>query len=119
MSNVSLLQQIQRNSFSVFFFGRKMSEMLNLPVESGEKWIVNLIRNARLDAKIDAKTVSFLKHSPCKSVNRDYKKTDILVLCFSFPLLSELGCDGNAAAICLPASHRTDQGHVFPNERAD
>jgi hypothetical protein len=34
-----------------------MSEMLNLPQESGEKWIVNLIRNARLDAKIDAKTV--------------------------------------------------------------
>ena len=34
-----------------------MSEMLNLEKDSGEKWIANLIRSARLDAKIDIKSV--------------------------------------------------------------
>jgi len=37
-----------------------MSEMLNLEKDSGEKWIANLIRSARLDAKIDIKNVSCL-----------------------------------------------------------
>ncbi|KAI9018467.1 eIF3 subunit 6 N terminal domain-containing protein [Hyaloraphidium curvatum] len=46
----------------------KMSEMLNLPRESGEKWIVNLIRNARLDAKIDAKTNSVVMGLQSQSV---------------------------------------------------
>jgi len=35
-----------------------MSEMLNLEKDSGEKWIANLIRSARLDAKIDIKSVN-------------------------------------------------------------
>ncbi|KAI9357048.1 eukaryotic translation initiation factor 3, subunit 6 [Zopfochytrium polystomum] len=34
-----------------------LSEKLNLDETEGEKWIVNLIRNARMDAKIDAETV--------------------------------------------------------------
>jgi len=38
-------------------FYSKMSEMLNLEKDSGEKWIANLIRSARLDAKIDIKSV--------------------------------------------------------------
>ncbi|KAI8851172.1 eIF3 subunit 6 N terminal domain-containing protein [Chytridium lagenaria] len=33
-----------------------LSEKLNLDEEEGEKWIVNLIRGARMDAKIDAET---------------------------------------------------------------
>ena len=33
---------------------RGLSQKLNLPEEEGERWIVNLIRNARLDAKIDS-----------------------------------------------------------------
>lgn len=32
-----------------------LAEKLNMTPEDGEKWIVNLIRNARLDAKIDSK----------------------------------------------------------------
>ncbi|VDO96702.1 unnamed protein product [Soboliphyme baturini] len=34
---------------------RNIAEKLNMTPEESEKWIVNLIRNARLDAKIDAK----------------------------------------------------------------
>lgn len=34
-----------------------LSTKLNLDEVEGEEWIVNLIRNARMDAKIDAKTV--------------------------------------------------------------
>ncbi|TPX35092.1 hypothetical protein SmJEL517_g02522 [Synchytrium microbalum] len=33
-----------------------LAERLNMDVDEAEKWVVNLIRNARMDAKIDAKT---------------------------------------------------------------
>lgn len=35
-----------------------LAEKLNMSSEDAEKWIVNLIRNARLDAKIDSQLVS-------------------------------------------------------------
>ena len=34
-----------------------LAEKLNMTSDDAEKWIVNLIRNARLDAKIDSKLV--------------------------------------------------------------
>lgn len=34
-----------------------MSQRLNLTQEEGEKWIVNLIRDTRVDAKIDFEEV--------------------------------------------------------------
>lgn len=46
----------------------KMSELLNLEQETGEKWIANLIRNARLDAKIDVKTNTVIMGSPNQSI---------------------------------------------------
>ena len=35
-----------------------LADKLNMTPEDAERWIVNLIRNARLDAKIDSKLVS-------------------------------------------------------------
>lgn len=46
----------------------KMSEMLNLEQETGEKWIANLIRNARLDAKIDIKSNTVIMGSQDQSI---------------------------------------------------
>ena len=34
-----------------------LAEKLNMEADKAEEWIVNLIRNARLDAKIDSKEV--------------------------------------------------------------
>jgi len=34
-----------------------LASKLNMSPEDAERWIVNLIRNARLDAKIDSKLV--------------------------------------------------------------
>ena len=34
-----------------------LATKLNMSPDSAERWIVNLIRNAKLDAKIDAKEV--------------------------------------------------------------
>ena len=39
---------------------RMLAEKLNMTEEEAERWIVNLIRNARLDAKIDSKLVSII-----------------------------------------------------------
>lgn len=36
-----------------------MSQRLNLSQEEGEKWIVNLIRDTRVDAKIDFEEVGW------------------------------------------------------------
>lgn len=44
------------------FISSMLAEKLNMTPEEAERWIVNLIRNARLDAKIDSKLVRvFLK----------------------------------------------------------
>lgn len=40
--------------FSIFC--RVLAEKLNLNYEEAERWIVNLIRTSKLDAKIDSKT---------------------------------------------------------------
>ena len=42
---------------AVFFIYSMLAEKLNMTPEEAERWIVNLIRNARLDAKIDSKLV--------------------------------------------------------------
>ena len=39
----------------VFFLCRMLAQKLNMNPDEAECWIVNLIRNARLDAKIDSK----------------------------------------------------------------
>ena len=40
-----------------------LAEKLNMTPEEAERWIVNLIRNARLDAKIDSKLVRSFKNN--------------------------------------------------------
>lgn len=39
-----------------------LADKLNMSAEDAEKWIVNLIRNARLDAKIDSQLVSIISY---------------------------------------------------------
>ena len=38
-----------------------LADKLNMSSDDAEKWIVNLIRNARLDAKIDSQLVSNIR----------------------------------------------------------
>ncbi|KAJ3300512.1 Eukaryotic translation initiation factor 3 subunit E [Borealophlyctis nickersoniae] len=47
-----------------------LSEKLNMDEVEGEKWIVNLIRNARMDAKIDAKTNTVVMGTQYQSVHQ-------------------------------------------------
>lgn len=45
---------------------RMLAEKLNMTADAAERWIVNLINNAKLDAKIDSKagTVVMAQNSP-------------------------------------------------------
>lgn len=43
--------------FAIYY--SMLADKLNMSSEDAEKWIVNLIRNARLDAKIDSQLVSY------------------------------------------------------------
>lgn len=43
-----------------------LATKLNMSSDDAEKWIVNLIRNAKLDAKIDAKEVSIKFYRSCR-----------------------------------------------------
>ena len=45
-----------------------LADKLNMTPEDAERWIVNLIRNARLDAKIDSKLVSLQCYMFGKSI---------------------------------------------------
>ena len=45
----------------MFYFGSMLADKLNMSSDDAEKWIVNLIRNARLDAKIDSQLVSNIR----------------------------------------------------------
>lgn len=45
-----------------------LAEKLNMEQETAERWIVNLIRNARLDAKIDSKSNLVVMGSQSPSV---------------------------------------------------
>jgi len=45
-----------------------LAEKLNMDQESAERWIVNLIRNARLDAKIDSKANTVIMGSQYPSI---------------------------------------------------
>ncbi|KAI8587958.1 eIF3 subunit 6 N terminal domain-containing protein [Geranomyces variabilis] len=49
---------------------KDVSAKLNLNAEDGEKWIVNLIRNARMDAKIDSKTNTVIMGTQQNSISQ-------------------------------------------------
>ncbi|KAG0932303.1 hypothetical protein G6F32_011417 [Rhizopus arrhizus] len=47
---------------------KEMSQRLNLSEEEGEKWIVNLIRDTRVDAKIDFEENTVIMNTPVTSI---------------------------------------------------
>ncbi|RUP51363.1 eIF3 subunit 6 N terminal domain-containing protein, partial [Jimgerdemannia flammicorona] len=47
---------------------RELSQTLNLNQEEGEKWIVNLIRDTRVDAKIDFEENTVIMNTPITSI---------------------------------------------------
>ena len=69
---------------AVFFIYSMLAEKLNMTPEEAERWIVNLIRNARLDAKIDSKLVRYLFvwyiAGSCKGFKVAYLKINSLKL---------------------------------------
>lgn len=59
-----------------------LADKLNMSPEEAERWIVNLIRNARLDAKIDSKLVR-----RCKAA---FHKVQSCAMCDVYPSSSFL-----------------------------
>ena len=51
----------RQTSFSTICVSSMLAEKLNMTPEEAEKWIVNMIRNSPLDAKIDSKLVSLIE----------------------------------------------------------
>lgn len=56
------------NRLTVSSFPRDLSARLGLNQDEGEKWIVNLIRDTRVDAKIDYKEGTVIMNHPPQSV---------------------------------------------------
>lgn len=52
----SIREILFRHLISLLSFSM-LADKLNMTPEEAERWIVNLIRNARLDAKLDSKLV--------------------------------------------------------------
>lgn len=56
-----------------------LAEKLNMNPDEAECWIVNLIRNARLDAKIDSKLAHFvMRTQPMSPYQQILEKVDSL-----------------------------------------
>lgn len=54
-----------------------LAEKLNMTPEEAERWIVNLIRNARLDAKIDSKLVCLRPVNIHSTFAMEFMHTDV------------------------------------------
>ena len=85
----------------MIFIPSMLATKLNMTPEEAEKWIVNLIRNVRLDARIDAKQVpSFIAIS------------DIYTILF---LCEGSCCDEHPATVDIPACHRQNKVRGISN----
>ena len=58
----------QTKNQSLTCLSRDLSTRLGLSQDEGEKWIVNLIRDTRVDAKIDYKEGTVIMNHPPQSV---------------------------------------------------
>lgn len=56
-------------------FRRDLSARLGLNQDEGEKWIVNLIRDTRMDGKLDYKEGTVLMNHPANSVYQQVRST--------------------------------------------
>ena len=69
-----------------------LAEKLNMTPEEAERWIVNLIRNARLDAKIDSKLVKTIsKYRDDLLVNMQFSGSDVNTFIFCFRVMLSWG----------------------------
>lgn len=59
---------MKATTHSLTLQSRDLSTRLGLNQEEGEKWIVNLIRDTRVDAKIDYKAGTVIMNHPPQSV---------------------------------------------------
>jgi translation initiation factor 3 subunit E len=90
-----------------------LGEKLNMDAESAERWIVNLIRNARLDAKIDSKNNTVIMGSQYPSVyQRVIEKTKGLT--FRSQLLANNLTKATTAA--TPATAAAGSGPRFVDD---
>jgi hypothetical protein len=58
-----------------------LANNLNMSRDDAERWIVNLIRNAKLDAKIDAKEVSGCGLFPTGGALSDVNVAEYYIAC--------------------------------------
>lgn len=125
--------------FPLCSFLSMLADKLNMTPEEAERWIVNLIRNARLDAKIDSKLVRIYMHEPtlgmmsfkCPNISPYLsQKTEasakailVLLLYFlwswSFCGFSGSRGDGQQCSVTLSAGDWEDEKPVFPQPDVD
>lgn len=55
-----IIHAVRLSTCTASFHHSMLATKLNMTPEEAEKWIVNLIRNVRLDARIDAKQVCII-----------------------------------------------------------
>lgn len=70
-----------------------LAEKLNMTPEEAERWIVNLIRNARLDAKIDSKLVCLRPVNIHSTFAMEFMHTDVGVWRNDRPVCNVFSCN--------------------------
>ncbi len=89
-----------------------LAEKLNMTPDKAEEWIVNLIRNARLDAKIDSKEGHVVMATQVRVWGGDVCKTAcVCVSCLvCVYVYAQCALPIHATALCPPGSENLRAG---------
>merc|ERR1711931_604218 len=95
------------------YFHRVLAPKLNMSEEEAEKWVVNMIRNARLDAKIDSEkghvVMGTLGTSPYQQVIEKTKNQAVRAQMLAFNVEKKLGLKGeNTSGAAVPWNQNKD-----------
>merc|ERR1712042_20514 len=90
-----------------------LAQKLNMSEEDAEKWVVNMIRNARLDAKIDSEkghvVMGTLGTSPYQQVIEKTKNQSVRAQMLCFNVEKKLGLKGeNTTSAAVPWNQNKD-----------
>merc|ERR1719423_240813 len=90
-----------------------LAQKLNMSEEEAEKWVVNMIRNARLDAKIDSEkghvVMGTLGTSPYQQVIEKTKNQAVRAQMLAFNVEKKLGLKGeNTSGAAVPWNQNKD-----------
>jgi PCI domain len=94
-----------------------LADKLGMEKQAAETWVVNLIRNARLNAKIDSKVLYaclLLRPRPAAGLCSPLLRRNAVVCC-CVTGIGRMGATGHPDQVLLAAGGHSGYGHQLPD----